>query len=456
MLCYVILGVVRLVHLIHISPVSPVRLAGSRAVNLEHLAELSEAGTQMEPQPASPPPSSEQRRETLQTISMLYQAPCPPPFRGHADLESVLRRADEPLGNHSWVVNLGARWSGADRVNLDYAWELVKHGPPRLSTVAFEGDPAQCARLERAKQARFGGAARVQLRCEFVRARSVADKLRAAGVPANFALLKIDIDSADLPVAEAVAARLRPQLVFVEHNSHTPLPMQLAALEADEGEPLRPSYRASTGAPHAGYHGTNRVFGCFGASLAAWDDFARRFGYEIAATRLNNALLVRADIAQRARARLPPARRSSTSVWCHASETHSQNSRLGMRRPPGIPPADALGRLRKPAGLQPHQQWRDADGGQFNYTEAFRRIGRSCAEAQTPFRLRVPGVCCPDAAQQAPMRMTGRDRVAPLCRGCESRPTPAPWPFQPRSTDLDRARRRWQWQRQFEISDFLK
>ena len=225
-----------------------------------------------------------------------------------------------------------------------------------------------------------------------------------------------------------MAARLRPQLVFVEHNSHTPLPMQLVALEADEGEPLRPSYRASAGAPHAGkaplplnagYRGTNRVFGCFGASLAAWDDFARRLGYQIAATRLKKALLVRADIAQRARARAC-CRRAARPPRCGAtaSETHSQNSRLGMRRPPGIPPADALGRLRKPAGLQPHQQWRD--GGQFNYTEAFRRIGRSCAEAQTPFRLRVPGVCCPAAAQQAPMLMTGRDRVAPLCRGCES------------------------------------
>ena len=181
------------------------------------------------------------------------------------------------------------------------------------------------------------------------------------------------------------------------------------------GEPLRPSYHVSTSVNYTGYRGTNRVFGCFGASLAAWDAFGTRYGYHIVSTRGNNALLVRADAARRARTR--HALRDNPSVWCHAAQTHSQNSRLGMQRPPGIPPPDGLGKLREPAGRHPHQQWRA--GGSYDYTGAARHIGRSCAETQTPFRLSVPGRCCPAEAQQVPLRLPIGNVARPLCRGCD-------------------------------------
>lgn len=111
----------------------------------------------------------------------------------------------------------------------------------------------------------------------FVTAENVNDLLRRQGVPREFDLLSIDIDSNDYWIWEAVSD-FSPRVVVTEYNASFP----------------PPDRRAVVYEPTATWDGSNY----FGASLQAFVDLAERKGYRLVGCESTgvNAFFVRSDL----------------------------------------------------------------------------------------------------------------------------------------------------------------
>ncbi|HEX8119564.1 MAG TPA: hypothetical protein VF521_19980, partial [Pyrinomonadaceae bacterium] len=88
--------------------------------------------------------------------------------------------------------------------------------------VGFEGDERRARRLARAYKNLEG----VEARHALVTPDNVVGLLKAEGVPADFGVLSLDIDSYDYWVLDAVLKGYRPRVVVTEINEKIPPPVR--------------------------------------------------------------------------------------------------------------------------------------------------------------------------------------------------------------------------------------
>ena len=141
----------------------------------------------------------------------------------------------------TYVVNIGAAWQGGSSsldglkkesavVGQDYAWNLLEEarnenlrGRTECShptIIAWEANPVKLEGLVRVKRLKFNNSSKLILRGGLATPESIAAAPELA--PPNPTLrsrphlLKVDIDSIDLPVVAACLKRFRPHLIVVE------------------------------------------------------------------------------------------------------------------------------------------------------------------------------------------------------------------------------------------------
>ncbi|MBV9928809.1 MAG: hypothetical protein JOZ96_27585 [Acidobacteria bacterium] len=132
--------------------------------------------------------------------------------------------------------------------------------------VGFEGDEKRARRLARAYKSLEGVGARHAL----VNPDNVVSLLRAEGVPRDFGVLSLDIDSYDYWVLDAVLKKYRPRVVVTELNEKIPPPV-LFRVRFD------PEFRLQ-------HH-------FFGYSIASLEELCARHDYALLALEYNNAFI---------------------------------------------------------------------------------------------------------------------------------------------------------------------
>jgi hypothetical protein len=161
----------------------------------------------------------------------------------------------------------------------------------------------------------------------------VADVLAGAGLPADFTLLNLDLDSFDLPMAAAILERFRPAVMDMEVNEKVPPPIRFAVLAA------------SPGGWDEGH--------CYGCSLAAAADLLRARGYRLEGVEHNSAFFVREELAAAA-----GIEAVSVEALYRAGYLERPDRRrlfpwnAGMDDLPGLLPARALEALRQRFGAR--------------------------------------------------------------------------------------------------------
>lgn len=328
---------------------------------------------------------------------------CPMLFRGSASLVSYLRDLHEkdPVS----MVNVGARWT-FNRWDADPVWELAKliswSTSPSSSefrafrVLAFEADEdsyrTSMQRVRTLLGRNGGGSARGGLeqepRVTFLHMKvdpaTVAHVMRQHRVSTNFSILKVDVDSIDLPVADAIVrvGGYRPRLIVAEFNQFAPWPLEFAALMASNtpsevallGRPLNPSYAGD----YRG--GSNRVWPCMGTSLAAWVSWAKGVHYSLLTTDgHSNLVLMPDELRARASSRTNAFNTSSSVVLCGHAEATVKQSRERGDLSTIFERHSTIGLGLTPVGVG----------------EALRMIDASCAKTETPYRFGLEGVCCP-------------------------------------------------------------
>lgn len=263
------------------------------------------------------------------------------------------------------------------------AWWAVDRGARDVKLPAHEDPPELQARL-------FG---RVQLFNERVHpsticarlARALSERGAAVARRLPILLLKVDIDSFDLPLTEAIlrcpeVAASRPRVVYVEINSFVPLAIRFAALPPPAAAAAHATQ--STRTPSYGgaaMSGKSNKWPCYGASLSAWEEMMRGAGYKLAATSraLTNAIFV----DESARSHPPaPTTANSSSVWCHAGPV---DTRGVLERRSYFP------RERFATDL-PEARRMDENASAVNLATALRTISERCAATDTPYDV---GLC---------------------------------------------------------------
>ncbi len=132
--------------------------------------------------------------------------------------------------------------------------------------VGFEGDERRARRLARAYR-NFEG---VEARHALVAPANVVPLLSAAGVPEDFGVLSLDIDSYDYWVLDAALESFRPRVVVTEINEKIPPPVRFRVS-------FDPDFRLQ-------HH-------FFGYSIASLADLCERHDYALLALEYNNAFL---------------------------------------------------------------------------------------------------------------------------------------------------------------------
>jgi hypothetical protein len=132
--------------------------------------------------------------------------------------------------------------------------------------VGFEGDEKRARRLARAYKNLEG----VEARHALVTPSNVVALLHAAGLPEDFGVLSLDIDSYDYWVLDAVLKRYRPRVVVTEINEKIPPPVRFR-VRFDPGFRLQHHF--------------------FGYSIASLEELCGRHAYALLALEYNNAFI---------------------------------------------------------------------------------------------------------------------------------------------------------------------
>ncbi len=132
--------------------------------------------------------------------------------------------------------------------------------------VGFEGDERRARRLARAYKNLEG----VEARHALVTPDNVVGLLKAEGVPADFGVLSLDIDSYDYWVLDAVLKGCRPRVVVTEINEKIPPPVRFRVS-------FDPDFRLQ-------HH-------FFGYSIASLEELCARHSYALLAVEYNNAFV---------------------------------------------------------------------------------------------------------------------------------------------------------------------
>lgn len=173
----------------------------------------------------------------------------------------ILRRHIEELGvAERYFVDIGA---GDGRTGSN-TFVFAAEGWPGASV---EGNPGRFARLASAYVAHPN----VRLARTFVTPDNVGHLLAALGVPREFGVFSLDIDSYDYYVLDAVLASHRPSLVCVEINEKIPPPIRFTVKYDPQHE-------------YVGDH-------FFGVSISMLESLALSRGYTLLGLHYNNAFL---------------------------------------------------------------------------------------------------------------------------------------------------------------------
>jgi hypothetical protein len=129
----------------------------------------------------------------------------------------------EELENR-FVINLGAQ----DGDNYDPVFELLleeNRNKRYYSGIFVEASRAYANKLNRNVKM-FNQTGKMQVFYEYALPSTIVSRLTSANSPQDPDVLKIDIDSVDLPVLEAIfkTSTFRPKVVMAEVNSDIPLP----------------------------------------------------------------------------------------------------------------------------------------------------------------------------------------------------------------------------------------
>lgn len=182
--------------------------------------------------------------------------------------------------------------------------------------VGFEGDEKRARRLARAYKNLEGVVARHAL----VSPANVVGLLRAEGVPEDFGVLSLDIDSYDYWVLDAALKSFRPRVVVTEINEKIPPPVRFRVR-------FDPDFRLQ-------HH-------FFGYSVASLEELCGRHGYALLALEYNNAF-----IAPRERAGGLPTLDAVTAYRRGYLERPDRGERFprnqDMEALHGLSPADAV------------------------------------------------------------------------------------------------------------------
>ncbi len=188
-----------------------------------------------------------------------------PAPRESEHLVSLLERLGLRAGH---IVDIGA----SDAVGISPTLPLLRD--PAWRGLAVECKPARFGRLAFALRD-FPQIALARVR---VTPANVVALLHGHGVPERFAVLKLDIDSYDLFVLEALlASPYRPGVIVLEVNENIPPPLYFSVLFSED--------HAWTG---------DHFQGC---SIVAACAVARPAGYRLEHLDYNNAHFVREDLA---------------------------------------------------------------------------------------------------------------------------------------------------------------
>lgn len=204
------------------------------------------------------------------------------------------------------AVNIGAldgSYADGDPANAlwfgnapeDAGWRQ----PGPSASVAMEGVPGQCAQLARVASERRS---HVQVACEFAVPATIAARLRALNVSREFDFLKVDIDSADCPVVDAILAEFRPRYVHMETNYEVPPPV-VFALEYSPALTRDWFWKSQT------------FKGFYGCSIARVAEIARVRGYVLVQAHDIDVDLVRADLAVPALVPLGARPATTRTLW---------------------------------------------------------------------------------------------------------------------------------------------
>lgn len=174
---------------------------------------------------------------------------------------------------------VNALWFDAAAAANAAGWR--RPAPSGAASVAMEGVPAQCEQLGRAVAA--ARLSHVRVACEFAVPATIAARLRALNVSRDFDFLKVDIDSVDCPVVDAILAEFRPRYVHMETNYEVPPPIVFAL----EYSP----------ALTQGWFWRSLSFkGFYGCSMARVAEIAAAHGYAIVQAHNIDVDLVRTDL----------------------------------------------------------------------------------------------------------------------------------------------------------------
>lgn len=239
------------------------------------------------------------------------------------------------------VVNIGAKWDGHRKqstVNRDFAWELAADRKQyriigfEAMQKAYETTQRVLTLSEPGNGGKFRAAdlnpRRATLLNESVSPHTLCDRLRMLGVQAGggdpLLLLKVDIDSMDLPVVQAaLQCGLAPRMIFVEINEYLHRPLRFAAL----APPAHPPEGFPPPRYGLGYRGWNNLWPCMGASLSMWAHALAPHYALLTTDDVSNALFV-PTAAHRAHFAA-----MSTALSCHDYATNgSMPRRRAIRR----------------------------------------------------------------------------------------------------------------------------
>jgi hypothetical protein len=170
-----------------------------------------------------------------------------------------------PRGYERTAVDIGA----GDGVRGSNTYALFVKG---WRGVGIEGDVRRARRLARAYK-NFEG---VSARHALVTPSNVASLLREHGVPREFGVLSLDIDSYDYWVLDAVLEGFRPRVVVTEINEKIPPPVRFVVN-------YDPAFRLQ-------HH-------FFGYSIASLEDLCARHSYALVALEYNNAFIAPRELA---------------------------------------------------------------------------------------------------------------------------------------------------------------
>ena len=156
---------------------------------------------------------------------------------------------------HNFLVEFGAH----DGIYMSNSRYLIKD--KNWSAYLIEADK----RFYSALKSVYQGHPHVKIQKTFVTPENINDLFSQAGVPKDFEIMSVDIDSIDYLVWEALT-QFTPKIVIVEYDSTVPPNVEYIV---ERGEAFR--------------------LGATGASLLAYENLAKRKGYQLIYTELSGS-----------------------------------------------------------------------------------------------------------------------------------------------------------------------